>query len=256
MLEPEVIFETKNFLAVNKPAGLVVHAAKVREKARSKKRDAKTIREEQEPTLVDWLLAHRPEVAIVGDDPAVRPGIVHRLDKETSGVMLVAKTQAYFEYLKSLFQEHRIIKTYAAVVRGVPKNKTGVIDAPIGIVNGTLKRSVRSKKMQKEAVTEYRVLKIFVPEGETERGEEKFALLEINPKTGRTHQIRVHLASIGYPIAGDKLYGSKAKTDRAQFPRLMLHAAGIEFPEKDGSILRIQSEPGSLWQDVLRALNP
>jgi 23S rRNA pseudouridine1911/1915/1917 synthase len=218
---PEVIYENENFLAVNKPAGLLVHAAVRRHGNKETKMD--------EPTLVGWLLKKYPQVKNVGDDPALRPGIVHRLDKDTSGVMLVAKTQAYFEYLKSLFQKHEVQKTYYAVVYGVPKNKTGTIDAPIGIKNGTLKRSVRSKKMVKEAVTEYKVLKTWGADA---------SLLEVHPLTGRTHQIRVHLASIGHPIVGDKLYAGK----RLAFAsRLMLHAAEVEFAPRPGTHLRIEA---------------
>lgn len=228
MLVPEIIFENENFLAVNKPAGLVVHPAKI---AAGKQRDEN---KEHEPTLVDWLLKNRPEVKTVGDDPTTRPGIVHRLDKETSGIMLIPKTQEYFEYLKSLFKEHKVKKIYFAVVRGIPKEKSGVIDAPIGIVNGTLKRSVRSAKMQKTAVTKYNVISEF--SGGT--------LLEVHPETGRTHQIRVHLASIGHPILGDRLYGgSKKKAKDTVSPRLMLHAADIEFPDRDGSVIHLSTEP-------------
>jgi len=233
MLEPKILYEDENFLAIDKPAGLMVHPARIAPGKKSKNTAP-------EPTFVDWLLANRPEVKTVGDDPATRPGIVHRLDKETSGVMLIAKTQAYFEYLKSLFQKHEIRKTYYAIVRGVPAPRKGIIDAPIGIVNGTLKRSVRSKKMRKEAVTEYGVVKEW---GEGGSGYERFSLLEVHPRTGRTHQIRVHLASIGHPILGDKLYGPKP-TPSNQLPitRLMLHAAAIEFTAKNGSTIRIESE--------------
>jgi 23S rRNA pseudouridine1911/1915/1917 synthase len=222
--EPKIIYENDNFMAIEKPAGLMVHPARV---AASKVRSGPA-----EPTLVDWLLAHRPEVAQVGDDPATRPGIVHRLDKETSGIMLIPKTQDYFEYLKSLFQKHAIKKTYYAVVRGILKKKEGTIDAPIGIVNGTLRRSTRSKKMAKEAVTKYKVVQESMED----------SLLEVYPLTGRTHQIRVHLASIGHPIVGDRLYGSHRKADLAAPRRLMLHAASIEFPERDGHMIRLSTE--------------
>jgi 23S rRNA pseudouridine1911/1915/1917 synthase len=232
MLEPKVIYENDNFLAIDKPAGLMVHAAKISSKHR-KKNDGPI----KEPTVVDWLLENYPGVKTVGDEPALRPGIVHRLDRATSGVMLIAKTQEYFDYLKSLFQKHEVRKTYYAVVIGVPKNKEGTIDAPIGIRTGTLKRSVRSTKMQKEAVTAYKVIKSYTLEGASQ----EVSLLEVTPKTGRTHQIRVHLASIAHPIIGDPLYGSK--TSHGLAPRLMLHAAAIEFLEKNGSMVRLDAYP-------------
>jgi 23S rRNA pseudouridine1911/1915/1917 synthase len=227
MSAPEIIFENHDFVVVNKPAGLMVHAARVSSKRRDAARRVDEARA-TEPTLVDWLRVRYPGVKNVGDDPALRPGIVHRLDKATSGVMIVAKTQASFERLKKLFQEHRMRKTYFALVSGVPKNKKGTIDAPIGIKNGTLKRSVHSSKMAKSAVTEYSVVKKI---GEDNR--EQYALLKVTPKTGRTHQIRVHLASIGHPVVGDALYGRRAKADSAS--RLMLHAAALEFSDGTGS---------------------
>ncbi len=216
-LTPEIIFENEEFLVVNKPAGLMVHGVRVSAKRRIDERKT------AEPTLVDWLVANRPEVRTVGDDPALRPGIVHRLDKATSGVMVVAKTQAAFEYLKRSFQEHRMKKTYFALVVGTPERPRGTIDAPIGMKNGSLKRSIHSSKMAKSAITEYAVVK----------KEGQFSLLEIHPRTGRTHQIRVHLASIGHPIVGDVLYGKKAQPAFAR--RLMLHAASLEFSNNAGA---------------------
>jgi 23S rRNA pseudouridine1911/1915/1917 synthase len=240
MLDPTIIYEDKDFLAVAKPAGLVVHAAKVSEKKRMANKRGEG--DAAEPTLVDWLLARYPEIKTVGDDPAQRPGIVHRLDKATSGIMLVARTQAAFEYFKTLFQKHEIQKTYLAVVFGKPKNDHGVIDAPIGIKNGTLKRSVRSKKMAKPAVTEYKVMKTFEHDGE------KYSLLEIKPKTGRTHQIRVHLASIGHAVVGDPLYGRKRQPPDAK--RLMLHAISLAFTAPNGKAMQlIHRERGPLWYD-------
>jgi 23S rRNA pseudouridine1911/1915/1917 synthase len=229
MLEPTIIYETKDVLGVNKPAGLMVHGVR-----RTSKKHIKEdgVMAPVEPTLVDWLIKRYPEIKTVGDDPELRPGIVHRLDKDTSGVMLVAKTQESFLYLKGLFQAHEIRKTYYAVVVGILKKTEGTIDAPIGIVNGTLKRSIRSNKMRKEAITEYSVIK----EREEKNGL-PLSLLEVHPLTGRTHQIRVHLASIGHPILGDKLYGNKKNRDH----RLMLHAGAIEFKEREGGMVRIEA---------------
>jgi 23S rRNA pseudouridine1911/1915/1917 synthase len=233
MLEPTIIFENDDFLVVNKPAGLVVHAARV--SARRREDEARA----PEPTLVDWLIKKHPEIKTVGDDPVLRPGIVHRLDKATSGVMIVAKTQASFERLKKLFQEHRMKKTYYALVHGVPKNKKGTIDAPIGIKNGSLKRSVHSSKMAKPAVTEYSVVKTIARSGggDSAGDKEQYSLLKVSPLTGRTHQIRVHLASIGHPIVGDALYGKKLPrgADAAPAPRLMLHAAALIFSDDAGN---------------------
>lgn len=227
--EPIIIYEGPDFLVLNKPAGLQVHGARV-----NASRSPETTR----ATLVDWLIERYPEVGKVGDDPAQRPGIVHRLDKETSGVMVVARNQATFEYLKSLFQKHAIVKSYLALVQGIPKDRAGTIDAPIGIQSGTLKRSIRSKKMAKPAITEYAVKEAM--RGVMADGiRTSFALLEARPKTGRTHQIRVHFASFGHPIVGDKLYGPKKQPSWAK--RLMLHASSLEFTMPDGNRARFEA---------------
>ncbi len=222
-VQPSVIYEGKRFLIVNKPAGMIVHRAKATKRQTT---------ESGEEALADWLAARYPELKQVGDDPALRPGIVHRLDKETSGVMIVPRDQGYFAYLKQLFGEHKIKKTYLALVAGNPKKRRGTIDAPIGIRNGTVRRSIHSSRMAKPAVTDYRVAKEFAGGS---------ALLEIYPRTGRTHQIRVHLASIGHPVLGDRLYGPKKP--KMPVPRLMLHALALEFTAEDGKRMRFEAAP-------------
>ncbi|MDP1688793.1 MAG: RluA family pseudouridine synthase [bacterium] len=275
-MEPKLIFENDSFLALNKPAGMLVHSVKITKN--------KLLCDKNENTLVDWLLERYPKIKNVGDDPINRPGIVHRLDKDTSGVILVPKTQEYYLYLKSLFQNHKIKKTYLALVIGELKEKEGIISKPIGIKEGTIKRSVFSKKLAKEAITEYKVLKTISPsqvlasqnfdiallnflkvlEGKQNLGgqvkiwEGKSArdslsqlesatvsLLEVTPKTGRTHQIRVHLSSIGHPILGDELYGnklSKALSQKLNIKRQLLHALSIELEIAPGKNIKIESE--------------
>ena len=218
MRDPKIIYEDKNFLAIDKPAGLLVHPV------RSKNFESK------EATLVDWLLAHYPQVKNVGDDPEFRPGIVHRLDRETSGIMLAALNQEYFLYLKSLFQERHIKKTYLALVEGDVFLKEGAIEKAIRIKKGTVKRTVYHGRNEKEAKTLYGVIK-HLP---------GISLLEVTPLTGRTHQIRVHLQSIGHPICGDTLYAPKDKARK--WDRLMLHAHSLEFIPEDGKAVRLEAE--------------
>ncbi|MEK7547145.1 MAG: RluA family pseudouridine synthase [Patescibacteria group bacterium] len=222
--EPKIIYKDKNFLGIYKPEGMLVHSS-----AAADSPDGKN-------TLAGWLIRKFPETAGVGDDPVTRPGIVHRLDRETSGIMIAARNSEYFEYLKNLFKTRQIKKTYLAVVSGKPKEAKGTIDKPIGIKNGSVKRSVHSEKMMKSAETDYTVKKTFVSEGK------EFSLVEVYPKTGRTHQIRVHLAAIGHPVVGDRLYGGKKQPDWAD--RLMLHAYSLEFSLNDGSRIKLETGPG------------
>ena len=216
---PTIIYQDKDFLAINKPAGLLVHKVKDKEGG---------------ATLADWLVSRFPGMAAVGDDPELRPGIVHRLDKGTSGVMIVAKNQKAFDHLKGLFQRREVKKEYLAVAKGLTPEK-GMIDAPIGILPGTVRRSLHSSRMAKSAVTEYFRIKIFKEDGKD------YSVIKVLPKTGRTHQIRVHLASIGHPIAGDRLYGGKNQPVWAK--RALLHAKSIEFVSPNGEILRIEADP-------------
>ncbi len=191
----------------------------------------------KEITLVDWLLKRFPEIKNVGDEPQTRPGIVHRLDKETSGILLVPKNQNYFEYLKKLFQNGEVKKTYIALVFGRITPEKGIINKPIGLKSGSVKRTVftRGAKMVKSAVTEYKV-KEYLPHRQA--GLTKYSLLEVYPKTGRTHQIRVHLASLGHPVVGDKLYSKK----KAELNRLFLHAYSLEFAPESGKRIKLTAD--------------
>ncbi|MBI5147709.1 MAG: RluA family pseudouridine synthase [Parcubacteria group bacterium] len=227
--EPKVIYEDENFVAVNKPAGLLVHAAHAKS---------------EEPTLVDWLLRRYPEMKSVGDDPKSRPGIVHRLDKETSGVILAVRNREYFNYLKELFQKHEIKKTYLALLSGHLKSPRGIIEKPIGLKPGTTKRTTKTDraKMVKEAVTEYSLKKRLEYDDPGTAKNEKipYSLVQAIPKTGRTHQIRIHFASLGTPVAGDKLYGQKR--DPLNLPGHFLHAESVEFNLKNGSRIKISAD--------------
>ena len=218
-----IVFENKDFVAINKPTGLLVHPAG---------------KNEREKTLIDWLKIKYPAIVKIGEDPT-RPGIVHRLDRETSGLMIVAKNQKSFEYFKNLFQERKIKKGYLALVFGTFKNKTGTINKPIGIKSSSIKRSTAARKMRemKEAETDYKVIRNF----KSDKGP-GFAFLEVFPKTGRTNQIRVHLASIGHPVVGDKVYGSKKLTLPCGLNRMFLHAYLLEFPLKEGKVLRLEAD--------------
>ena len=240
-LEPQIIYKDPDFLILNKPAGMLTHGirnphfAQPSPRLRPASKASRGRRElgirNDELTVADWLLKNFPEVKNVGDDPKERPGIVHRLDRDTSGVLAVARNQKAFDYLKNLFQTHQVKKTYLALVCGWLKEKEGIIEKPIGILSGSVKRSVHLKaaRMIKEAKTKYKVKQELMLQG-------KFSLVEVEPTTGRTHQIRVHLNSIGHPIVGDKLYGRK---NPLNLSRQFLHADSIEFTLPSGSQLKI-----------------
>ncbi len=234
-MEPKVIYKDEDFLVLNKPAGLIVHPAK----------------SSDEESVTKWLLENFPEVKDVGDKPieraslrsssfgGPRPGIVHRLDKDTSGILVVARNQKAFEYLKNLFQNHQVKKTYLALVCGWLKEKEGLIDKPIGILSGSVRRTthIKNANMIKEAKTRYKVRKeLELKDPSASSGQANFSLLELEPLTGRTHQIRVHLNSIGHPVVGDKLYGRK---NPLNLSRQFLHADSIEFTLPNGSQLKV-----------------
>lgn len=219
-----IVFESPDFIVINKPAGLLTHP--VNEKDAS-------------PSVVSWLIEKYPEIKGVGEDlPAgrqvLRPGIVHRLDKETSGLMIIARTQEAFIYFKKQFQEHRIKKTYLALVYGILKNKEGTIDSPLGKIGAKQTTRIHGTRDLKErsAVTDYKVLK--------EYGD--YSLLEVSPQTGRTHQIRVHLKSIGHPIVGDLLYGSPRGRAAARGIRLFLHAQKLAFTSPTGQAFAFEAD--------------
>ncbi|MDP3729327.1 MAG: RluA family pseudouridine synthase [bacterium] len=244
MRDIPVVYEDNDIVVINKPSGLLVHGTPSKKKkaaagaAEGEPRHGRELRhgrEYPEKTLVDWILQHYPETRTVGDDPVTRPGIVHRLDKETSGILIIARNETAFQIIKAQFQQHLIQKKYIALVVGVLKEKEGVINKPIGILMGSTKRSVHSTKMQKEAVTEYRVVKQYT------LNEMPYTLLEVTPRTGRTHQIRVHLASINHPVVGDPLYGGK-KTRFEGVTRQLLHAASIEFTTPSGKRIKLETE--------------
>lgn len=251
MDEPRIIYEDKNFLAVEKPSGMLTHPTRTHAdgtRADAENNSQLTTHNSRGQTLVDWLLGKYPEIKGVGDPSTSsgqvildRPGIVHRLDKDTSGVMIVARNQNYFEYLKKLFQKHKIKKTYTALVYGEPKEREGVIDKPIALKPGTTKRSVHGGKMEKEALTEYQLVTCSMKhETEDKKITKNICLLKVYPKTGRTHQIRVHLASIGCPVLNDPIYAPKR--EKIGSGRLMLHALSLEFTSKEGKRIFIQSE--------------
>lgn len=231
----DIVYEDEDCLVVNKPAGVLTHPTATRLTG----------------TLAGALLARYPALAAVGESP-LRPGIVHRLDEGTSGLLVVAKTQKAFEFLKRQFMGRTVRKTYLALVDGNPTQKEGVIEYAIRPSSTNpakrvaIKRipprgtEVTEKKSVREAETRYHVIESFG---------NRYALVELHPKTGRTHQIRVHLAAIGHPVVGDTLYGSKTPA-----PRQLLHAAHLEFERPDHKILKLESPLPEDFQKFLKQL--
>ncbi|MEI8396172.1 MAG: RluA family pseudouridine synthase [Rhodospirillaceae bacterium] len=199
-----VVYEDEDVLVIDKPAGMVVHPAPG----------------SPDMTLVNALLAHCGD-RLSGIGGVRRPGIVHRLDKDTSGLIAVAKSDRAHAGLSAQFESRTIRRTYSAVVRGLPLPREGVVNAAIGRSEGDRKKMAVVTRGGKAAITRYRVLESF---GSTA------ALVECRLETGRTHQIRVHLASIGHSLIGDPLYGrGRAGGKLPAFSRQALHAHRLEF---------------------------
>ncbi|MCS7219698.1 MAG: RluA family pseudouridine synthase [Anaerolineae bacterium] len=200
----DILYEDNDLLVINKPAGMVVHPAPGRV--------------HRTGTLVNAVLAHVPDLVIGGEQ---RPGIVHRLDKDTSGVILVAKNDAALRDLQAQFKARTVEKAYLALVEGELPTTHGRIEAPIGRDPRHRQRmAVVPEHRGRSAVTEFLVLERF----------SGYTLIEARPRTGRTHQIRVHLTSIGHPLVGDPVYGRKHP--RLHCPRQFLHAfrIGVRLP--------------------------
>jgi 23S rRNA pseudouridine1911/1915/1917 synthase len=205
----DILYEDADVLVVNKPAGMVVHPAAGHSSG----------------TLVNAVLAHSPGLSIGGVE---RPGIVHRLDRDTSGIIVIAKNDSALRDLQAQFKSHRVRKKYLALVEGRVKPPRGKIDAPVGrdpkrrqrmaVIPNTLSPSLRGRSVRglgRDAVTVYRTIASL---GES-------TLVEAEPHTGRTHQIRVHLAFLGFPVVADGIYGRKKNS--FGLTRQFLHAAGL-----------------------------
>ncbi len=242
MMRIKILYEDSDVLATDKPSGIAVHSD-----GRSK-----------EQTITDWILKKYPGMKNVGESLRLqidnqewiinRPGVVHRLDKETSGVLLLAKNQKAYTFLKNQFQNREVKKVYHAVVSGSVKKDLDIINRPIGRSSRDFRkrlsgRGVRGKT--REAITQYKVLKRFTDE----QGND-FSYLEIHPKTGRTHQIRVHMKFINHPIVCDSLYAPDAPCPK-NFNRLALHAESIEFHNLAGKAIKVESPLPKEFSNIL-----
>ncbi len=217
----KILYEDSDILAIDKPSGILVYPNE-----RSK-----------EKTIFDLFLKKYPKIEIV-----------HRLDKETSGVMLLAKNKMTHEFLKSQFQNREIKKTYHTIVSGFVKNAYGVINKQIGRSPRDFRRWLAGRGVRgelREAITEYKVLKKFIDK----KG--KFTYLEVKPRTGRTHQIRVHMKFLNHPIVCDSLYNPN-KPCPAGLSRLALHASSIEFKNLKNETIRVESSLPLEFKKVIK----
>jgi 23S rRNA pseudouridine1911/1915/1917 synthase len=232
-MEFNILYEDNDILVVDKPAGLVVF-----HEGPGKK----------QPSVIDCLIEKFPVLKNAGEDP--RYGIVHRLDKDTSGVLLVAKNTAALELLQKEFQERNVSKKYTALAVGVINQDSGKIETLIG-------RSPKDRQKQKtylpgepgsqgkrEAITEYKVLEKF----------DSYTLVELAPKTGRKHQIRTHLSYLGHPIAGDKLYSFKNQKCPKDLNRQFLHASYLKITLPSGQIKEFQSKLPEDLEKVIKTI--
>ncbi len=222
-MELKVIYQDNNLLVVDKPAGIVVFPEGTNPPAGGEK------------TLIDLLLEKYPDLKNAGGMP--RYGIIHRLDKDTSGILLVAKNDKALDFFQKQFKDKKVIKKYLALVIGSLKTEKGIIETLIG-------RSPKDRRKQKvylphepkskgkrEAITKYRILEKF----------KNYTLVEVNPKTGRKHQIRCHLSYLSHPIAGDKMYNFKNQPYPEGLSRQFLHANYIKIQLPNGEVKEFHS---------------
>ncbi|MBT6300942.1 MAG: RluA family pseudouridine synthase [Candidatus Jacksonbacteria bacterium] len=200
--------EEEDYVIVEKPSGIVVHPDDRHPKGN---------------TLVDAVLADYPEIESIGEDP-IRPGIVHRLDKDVSGVMVIARTQEMFSHLKNQFKTRAIHKEYTALLYGIPSIKEDDITFPIGRSKRTGKMAAKGAvdEKTKSAKTHYNIAQEFPP---------KYSLATITILTGRTHQIRVHMNALSHPVVGDALYTQKKFAVPEELNRIFLHATKLSFKD-------------------------
>jgi 23S rRNA pseudouridine1911/1915/1917 synthase len=243
----DILYEDKDIVAINKPAGLVVHP------------DGKTT----EPALTDWVLEHYPKAKKVGEpielkDGSVieRPGIIHRLDRGTSGVILIAKTKKGHAALKEQFQNQLAKKKYYALVHGDMKDQWGTIDKPIGRSPVDFRRYSAGRGARGEmrpALTWWSLItytRLDDGLGGTKTG---YSLVEVEPKTGRTHQIRVHFKSIQHPVACDVLYAPEKKCELS-LGRTALHAYSIAFTNTASKLVTVKAPIPDDFKKVLEEL--
>jgi len=238
----DIVYEDDDLAIVNKPAGMMVHAGA-----------GATQDERNRGTLVNALLHRFGRLSDVGD--ALRPGVVHRLDKETSGLIVIAKNEHAHRKLAEQFAQRQTKKTYIALVHGWLKSDRGTINAPISRDSVRRVRMTTRRSGGREAITHYLVRQ------KIDSAFGRFTLLEVKIDTGRTHQIRVHLSSLGHPVAGDRVYGApaqiKGRSGAISLTRNFLHAAALELQHpRSGSPLAFQSELPPELKQFLQALQP
>jgi len=229
-LNLKIIFQNEDYIIINKPSGILVHPTAKKETN----------------TIANWLLENFPSIKKVGDNE-IRPGIVHRLDKEVSGLMIVALNQAYFDLLKKQFQDRTIKKKYTALIYGKLINEEGEIKTPLERDRKTgLMKAQTVQKTAKEAYTIYKVLKKFI----------NYTLVKVQIKTGRMHQIRAHFYSIGHAIVGDKLYKTKdiRKKKKALSNRIFLHADFLSFKDHEGNKQTYKSTLPNILEELLKII--
>ena len=230
-MTPKILFENEEVLVVDKPVGLLVHA------------DGKS----SDATLVDWFVAAYPDAKGVGEaatdqegNDLDRSGIVHRLDRETSGVMILAKTQKAYDHLKLQFHDRLVHKEYRALIHGRINDRWGTINRPIGrSVKDYRRRSAErgAKGVLREAITEFERIAM------GEYKDEPFSYIKLLPKTGRTHQLRAHMRAIDRPIVGDQLYSAylEDRSNHLDMKRMALHAHILELVLPSGESERFMA---------------
>ena len=231
-MEPKVIYQDENILVIDKPAGWIVN-------------EAETTKGQK--VLQTWL-SQKFDYP-VAKDRGVRCGIVHRLDKETSGILIVAKTKNVFTEMQRQFKSREVEKSYTSLVHGKVEPKEGVIEVPVGRLPWRRDR-FGVLPGGREAKTGYKVIRYYTGEGD-------YSLLELYPKTGRTHQIRIHLKYIGHPVVADEFYAGRktAREDRKWCPRLFLHATKIKLNHPGtGKEMFFESELPSDLETSLKTL--